>query len=108
MVLQYTPKIDAHSGFFQIVQMLLGYQLHPDTVLYESWTSALEAAEAMAEEKRNEYIRILNKVDEMSFHDCHHFKSTTLYILVDIRKPHEPCETICVSPVYAPKIEKVD
>jgi hypothetical protein len=111
-------------------QRILGYQLHwihqdskcedlayQPHVLYESWETMLEAAAAIAAseaEKGGEYIQVLNKIDDLSFSDCHHFKNTTLYILVDERKPYEKYGAVWVCPVFqaipvppTPKIESV-
>jgi hypothetical protein len=92
---------------------LLGYQLywigknaypeqcmHQTRILYDTWETALQAGEELANKEANEYCMILNKVDDLSLSDCHLFKHTALYILVDERDPHEKFGAVYVCPVY--------
>ncbi len=96
---------------------LLGYQLywipHVSTcetllyqphILYKRWEDVLEAAAYMAADKaETSYIQVLNKVDDVTQADCHQFKNAMLYILVDVREPHEKYGAIWVCPVHEPK-----
>jgi hypothetical protein len=93
---------------------LLGYQLHwihresngedlvyQPHILYKTWEEVLDAAATLAiVSKTNEYIQVLNKVDEYSMSDCLSFKNTILYILVDECRPYERYGAVWVCPVY--------
>jgi hypothetical protein len=96
-------------------QTLLGFQLfwvrreetkeqllYQTRILYDTWDAATNAAKEMAykEAEDNEYCQVLNKVDDLSFSDCLHFKNTKLFLLVDDRDPHEEYGSVWVTPVF--------
>lgn len=74
--------------------------LHQTQILYDTWDATVLAAKTLAAVKANEYCDILNKVDDMSFNDCLHFKNTKLFILVDEREDHQEFGSVWACPVF--------